>query len=115
MEPNGQNQHFAELRQKLCSSIHYVVHQRGLRSLNSKLEGFVTKKMKKAVAKLMSDRLYSDGDFGQTCRDNFKPQWCTVMCTFVSLYTANYPSLFVILMSPNRDVYNDTPVIWDFD
>ena len=48
MEPNGQNQHFTEVRQKVCSSIHYLVHQRGLPSLNSKLERFVTKKMKKS-------------------------------------------------------------------
>ena len=49
---NGQNQHFAELRQKVCSSIHDLVLQSGLPSLDGKLERFVTKKMKEA-----SDRL----------------------------------------------------------
>ena len=57
MGHNGQSQHFAELRQKVCSSIHALVLQRGLPSLDGKLERFVTKKMKKAVAKLESDRL----------------------------------------------------------
>ena len=55
MGPNGQNQHFAELRQKLCSSIHDLVLQRDLPSVDGKLERFVTKKMKKAVAELESD------------------------------------------------------------
>ena len=52
MGPNEQNQHFAELRQKVCLYIHVVVLQRGLPSLNGKIACFVTKKMEKAVAKL---------------------------------------------------------------
>ena len=44
MGPNGQNQHFAELREKVCSSIHDVVLQRGLPSLHGKLEQFLTRK-----------------------------------------------------------------------
>ena len=52
MEPNEQSQHFAELRQKVCLSIHDLVLQRDLPSLDGELERFVTKKMKKAVAKL---------------------------------------------------------------
>ena len=66
MGPNGHNQHFAELRQEVCSSIHDSVLQRGLRSLDGKIERFVSKKMKKAVAELKSDRLFSNGDFRQT-------------------------------------------------
>ena len=40
---NEQNQHFAVLRQKVCLYIHEVVLQRGLPSLDCKLERFVTK------------------------------------------------------------------------
>ena len=47
MEPYEQNQHFAELRQKVCLYIHVVVLQRGLPSLDGKLERFVTKKWQK--------------------------------------------------------------------
>ena len=36
MGPNEQNEHFAELRQKVCLSIHDLVLQRGLPSLDSK-------------------------------------------------------------------------------
>ena len=54
-----QNQHFAELRQKICLYIHVVVLLRCLPSLDGKLECFVPKEMGKAVAKLESDRLYS--------------------------------------------------------
>ena len=50
---NEQNQHFAELRQKVCLYIHVLVLQRGLPSLDGKLERFV----EKMVAKLESDRL----------------------------------------------------------
>ena len=57
MVPNEQNQHFAELRRKVCLCIHVVVLLRCLPSLDGKLERFVTKKMEKAVAKLESDRL----------------------------------------------------------
>ena len=66
MGPNGQNQHFAELRQKVCSSIHDLVPPRGLPSLDVNFERFVTKKMKNEVAKLESNRLFSIGDFRQT-------------------------------------------------
>ena len=52
MGPNGQNQHFAELRQKVFSSIQDLVLQRDLPILDGKLERFVTKKMK-----VESDRL----------------------------------------------------------
>ena len=49
MEPNEQNQHFAELRQKVCLYMHALVLQRGLQSLDGKLELFVTKKWKKRL------------------------------------------------------------------
>ena len=68
MGPNGKNQYFAELRQKVCSSIQDLVLQRGLPSLDGELEQFASKKMNKAIAKLESDRLYSNGDFHQTCK-----------------------------------------------
>ena len=57
--PNEQNQHFAELRQGECLYIHIVVLLRCLPSLDGKLDRFVTKKMQKAVANLVSDRLYT--------------------------------------------------------
>ena len=44
MGPNEQNQHFAELRQKICLYIHVVVLLTCLPSLNGKLERFVTLK-----------------------------------------------------------------------
>ena len=43
----SKNQHFAELGQKVCLYIHVVVPQRGLPSLDGKLERFVPKKWKK--------------------------------------------------------------------
>ena len=49
--PNGQNQHFAGLRQKVCLYIHAVVLLRGLPSLEGKNELFVGKKRKKLLAK----------------------------------------------------------------
>ena len=51
MGPNGQNQHFADLRQKICLYIHAVVLLRGLPSLEGKNELFVGKKRKKLLAK----------------------------------------------------------------
>ena len=53
MGPNEQNQHFAELRKKVCLYIHVLVLQRGLSSSNVLSQ----KCAKKAVAKLESDRL----------------------------------------------------------
>ena len=50
MGPNEQNQHFVELRQKVCLHIHAVVLQRGLPSLEGKNELFVGKKRKKRLA-----------------------------------------------------------------
>ena len=47
MGPNEQNQHFAELRQKICLYIHVVVLLTCLPSLDGKLERFVTKKWQK--------------------------------------------------------------------
>ena len=44
MEPNEQNQHFAELRQNVCFYIHAVVPLRGLPNLDGKNELFVGKK-----------------------------------------------------------------------
>ena len=44
MGPNEQNQHFAELRQKVCVYIHAVVLLRGLSSLEGKNELLVGKK-----------------------------------------------------------------------
>ena len=52
MGPNEQNQNFAEMRQKVCFYIHVLVLQRGLLSWDGRLERFVTKKGKKAVAKI---------------------------------------------------------------
>ena len=49
MGPNEQNQHFAKLRQKVCLYVHVVVIQRGLPSLDGKLERFVPKKWKKRL------------------------------------------------------------------
>ena len=48
MGPNEPNQHFAELRQKVCIYIHVVVLLQGLDGIN-KL--FVGKKRKKLLAK----------------------------------------------------------------
>ena len=48
MGPNGQNQHLAELRQKVCLYIHAVVL---LRCLEGKNKLFVGKKWKKLLAK----------------------------------------------------------------
>ena len=47
MGPYGQNQHFAELRQRNCLYIHVVVLLTCLPSLDGKLERFVTKKWQK--------------------------------------------------------------------
>ena len=49
MGPNEQNQHFAELRQKVCLYIHILVLQRGLPSLDGKLKRFLKKKWKKLL------------------------------------------------------------------
>ena len=46
MGPNEQNQHFAELRQKVCLYIHAVVLLRGLPSLEGKNELLVGKRGK---------------------------------------------------------------------
>ena len=58
MGPNEQNQHFVELRQKICLHIYVVVLLTCLPSLDGKLKRFVTKKVAKVIAKLESDRLY---------------------------------------------------------
>ena len=50
MGPNEQNQHFAELRQKVCLYTHAVVLLRGLPSLEGKNNLFVGKKRKKRLA-----------------------------------------------------------------
>ena len=47
MGPNEQNQHIAELRQKICLYIHLVVLLTCLPSSDGKLKCFVTKKWKK--------------------------------------------------------------------
>ena len=47
MGPNEQNQHFAELRQKICLHIYVVVLLTCLPSLDGKLQRFVTKKWQK--------------------------------------------------------------------
>ena len=57
MGPNGQNQHFGELRQKVCLYIHAVVLIRGMPSLEGKNKLFVGKKEEKAVSQIKSDRL----------------------------------------------------------
>ena len=51
MGPNGQNQHFAELRHNVCLYIHAVVLLRGLQSLEGKNKRFVGIKRKKLLAK----------------------------------------------------------------
>ena len=56
--PMRPNQHFAELRQKVCLYIHTVVLLRGLPSLEGKNKLFVGKKEEKAVSPTKSDRLY---------------------------------------------------------
>ena len=48
MGPNEQNQHFAELRQKMCLHIYVVVLLTCLPCLDGKLERFVTKKSGKS-------------------------------------------------------------------
>ena len=55
MGPNEQNQHFAELRQKICLHIYVVVLLTCLPSLDGKLKRFITKKVAKVIAKLESD------------------------------------------------------------
>ena len=57
MSPDEQNQHFAELAQKICLDIHKIVFLTCLPSLGGKLERFVTKKVAKVIAKLESERL----------------------------------------------------------
>ena len=52
MGPNEQNQHFAELRQKVYLYIHIVVLLTCLPSLDGKLECFVTKKWQKWLSNL---------------------------------------------------------------
>ena len=59
MGPNEQNQHFAELRQKICLHIYVVVLLTCLPSLDGKLELFFYKKVGKVIAKFESDRLYN--------------------------------------------------------
>ena len=49
MGPNEENHHFSELRQKVCLSIHDLVVQRGLTSLDGKLVSFVTKHEKELL------------------------------------------------------------------
>ena len=57
MGPNEQNQHFVELRQKVCLYIHTLVLLRGLSSLEGKNKLFVEKKEEKAVSPTKLDRL----------------------------------------------------------
>ena len=57
---NGENQHSAELRQKVCLYIHAVVFLGGLPSLEGKSKLFVGKKRKKLLAK-PSQTDYSQG------------------------------------------------------
>ena len=59
MEPNEQNQHFAELRQKICLHIYVVVLLTCLPSLDGKLKHFVTKKWQKGLPN-SSQTDYSD-------------------------------------------------------
>ena len=57
MGPNGQNQHFAELRQNVCLYIHALVLLGGLLSLEGKNEFFCGKKEEKAISTIKSDIL----------------------------------------------------------
>ena len=60
MGPYEQNQHFAELRHKICLYIHVVVLLTCLPSFDGKLERFVTKKWQKGLPNL-SQTDYSGG------------------------------------------------------
>ena len=80
MGPNEQNQHFAELRQKVYLYIHAVVLQRGLPSLEVKNKLFVGKKRKKWLANSsQSDYKHAHQGFiqnleaGCLCMKNFGP------------------------------------------
>ena len=79
MGPNEQNQHFAEFGQKVCLYIHILVLQRGLPSLDGKLECFVTKRWKKGLPNssqtdyiVDDERVYLSAYFFRIdCRINF--------------------------------------------
>ena len=63
MGPNEQNQHFAELRQKVCLYIHAVVLLRGLPSLEGKNNLFVGKKREKRLAQpSQTDYITKEGE-----------------------------------------------------
>ena len=55
MGPYEQNQHFAELRQKVCLYIHAVVLLRGLPSLEGKNKLFEGKKRKERLLSHLND------------------------------------------------------------
>ena len=59
MGPNGQNQHFAELRQKKRFIHTCIVLLKGLPSLEGKKRTFCGKKEGKDVSQIKSDRLYN--------------------------------------------------------
>ena len=65
MGPNDQNQYIAELRQKVCLYIHVVVLQRGLRSLDVKLERFVPTKWKRGLPNSSQTDYKSNGQNGK--------------------------------------------------
>ena len=62
MGPNEQNQHFAELRRKICLHIYVVVQLTSAPNMFAKFgwktRTFYHKKVAKVIAKLESDRLY---------------------------------------------------------
>ena len=62
MGPNEQNQHFAELRQKICLHIYVVVLLTCLPSLDGKLERFVTKKWQTRVRQTIECRVNAAHD-----------------------------------------------------
>ena len=69
MGHNKQNQHFAELRQKVCLYIHVLVLQRGLPSLEGKLERFVPKKWEKRLPNSsQTDYRYAIQEFHEISR-----------------------------------------------
>ena len=79
MGPFGQNEHFAQLSQKVCLYIHAVVLLRGLPSLECKDELFVGKTRKKLLAKS-----------SQTDYSGFRYQYVQALIYFVSIMISGF-------------------------
>ena len=80
MGPNEQNQHFAELRQKICLHIYVVVLLTCLPSLDGKRERFVTKKWQKWLPN-SSQTDYSDNILNQLWHVNHNNTALQDSCT----------------------------------